>query len=162
MLAQHLHEPDIPGRLVPPDNWHLTVRFLGNVDQIAMERLMATLDQSGLGQPFAIALGELGAFPRPAKASVVWLAVDQGRERLIEVNKIAEEASQEVGLAADERPFAPHLTLSRIRPELDVRPALASYRPMPFRWTAAELVLYETRTAAGGAVYQRLETFPFG
>ena len=161
MLAQHLHEHQIPGRAVPPDNWHLTVRFLGNLDQVAMERLIASLDEADLGQPFDIALGDLGAFPRPAKASVVWVALASGSERLAELNEIAEEASQAVGLAPEERPFAPHLTLSRIRPELDVRSALASYRRMPFQWTARDLVLFESRSGRGGAVYQALERFPF-
>ena len=147
---------------MPPVNWHLTIRFLGNVDQIAMERLIAELDQADLGQAFEIVLGEMGAFPRPARASVVWLALDKGRERLSELNELAEEASQAVGLAPDERPFAPHLTLSRIRPELDVRPDLAAYTPAPFQWTAVELVLYESHMGRGGAVYEPVEKFPLG
>lgn len=161
MLAQHLDQLRLPGRLVPPDNWHLTVRFLGQVEQVALERVVAELDQIDLGQPFEVALGDLGAFPRPAKASVVWLALDSGRERLIELNQIAEEASQAAALAPEERPFAPHLTLSRIRPELDVRADLASYRRVPFRWTAGELVLYESHLGRGGAVYEPVEKFPF-
>ena len=162
MLAGHLSEHQIPGRPVPPENWHLTVRFLGSVDQIAMERLLAALDQADLGSAFAIALGDLGAFPRPAKASVVWLALDKGGERLTELNEIAEEEAQAIGLAPEERPFAPHLTLSRVRPEVDARPALASYLRMPFEWTAGELILYESRAGRGGAVYEPLEKFPLG
>ena len=162
MLAQHLGEHWIPGRLVPPDNWHLTIRFLGNVDQIAMERLIAELDQADLGKPFEIALGDLGAFPRPAKASVVWLALDKGRDRLTELNEVAEIASQGVGLAPEERPFAPHLTLSRIRPEMDVRADLAAYMRVPFRWTAGEMVLFQSHMGRGGAVYEPVEKFPLG
>ena len=162
MLAQHLQQHHLPGRRVPADNWHMTIRFLGSVDQIAMERLNAELDQSDLGVPFEIALGGLGAFPRPARASVVWMALDRGQERLIELNEIAEVASQAVGLAPEERPFAPHLTLSRIRPEVDVRTDLAAYRPVPFQWTAGELVLYESHMGRGGAVYQPVEKFPLG
>ena len=162
MLTRHLHQHHVPGRRVPPENWHLTVRFLGAVDQLAMERLIAELDQTDLGRPFEMALGALGAFPRPAKASVVWLALDKGGERLIELNEAGEEASQAAGLAAEERPFAPHLTLSRIRPELDVRADLARYRRIPFQWTAGELVLYESRTGPSGVVYEPVERFPFG
>ena len=162
MLAQHLEQHPVPGRPVPPVNWHLTIRFLGNVDQIAMERLIAELDQADLGKVFEIVLGEMGAFPRPARASVVWLALDKGQERLSELNEIAEEASQAVGLSPEERPFAPHLTLSRIRPELDVRTGLAAYRQAPLQWTVGEMVLYESHMGRGSAVYEPMERFPLG
>lgn len=162
MLAQHLAHHHVPGRPVPPANWHLTIRFLGSIDQIAMERLVADLDQADLGESFEIALGEMGAFPRPARAAVVWLALDKGQERLAELNAIAEEASQAVGLPAEERPFAPHLTLSRIRPELDVRADLAAYQRAPLQWSAVELVLFESHMGRGGALYEPLEKFPLG
>jgi 2'-5' RNA ligase len=162
MLAQHLQQHHVPGRPVPPANWHLTVRFLGNVDQIVTERLIAELDQADLGETFEIVLGEMGAFPRPTRASVVWLALTKGEDRLSELNEIVEGASQAVGLAPEERPSAPHLTLSRIRPELDVRADLAAYEQVPFRWSAGELVLYESHTGRGGAVYEPVEKFRFG
>ena len=162
MLAQHLEEHQLPGRLVPPENWHLTVRFLGNVGQVTRERLLAELDQIDLGPAFEVALGDLGAFPRPARATVLWLALDKGRERLTELNALAEHSSQTVGLAPEDRPFSPHLTLSRIRPELDVRADLASYRRVPFQWTASRLVLYESHLGRGGATYQPVENFALG
>jgi RNA 2',3'-cyclic 3'-phosphodiesterase len=162
MLAQHLQQHRVPGRPVPPANWHLTIRFLGNVGQIVMERLIADLDQADLGERFEVVLGEMGAFPRAARASVVWLALAKGGERLSELNEIVEAASQAVGLTPEERPFAPHLTLSRIRPELDVRADLAAYRQVPFQWTAYEIVLYESHAGRGGAVYEPVEKFRFG
>lgn len=160
MLAQHLQDHPLPGRPVPPDNWHITVRFLGYVAQVTRERLLAELDQSDLGPAFEVILGDLGAFPRAARASVMWLALDTGRERLAELNARSEQSSQMVGLAPEDRPFAPHLTLSRIRPELDVRAELASYRRVPFQWTASELVLYESHLGRGGARYEVVESFP--
>ena len=160
MLAQHLEEHPLPGRPVPPHNWHVTVRFLGSVGQVTIERLVAELDQANLGPAFEVVAGELGAFPRPARASVMWLALDKGRDRLAELNALAEETSQVVGLAPEDRPFAPHLTLSRIRPEIDVRSNLASFRRVPFQWTAGELVLYESHLGRGGARYEPIESFP--
>ena len=160
MLGQHLGQNRIPGRLVPAANWHLTIRFLGDVGEVVTERLIAELDQADLGKAFEVILGEMGAFPRPAQAAVVWLAIARGRERLSDLNEIAEEASQAVGLTPEERPFAPHLTLSRIRPEIDVRADLAAYRPAPLQWTVGEVVLYESHMGRGGAVYEPVEEFP--
>jgi 2'-5' RNA ligase len=160
MLAQHLAQQVLPGRAVPPDNWHLTVRFLGDLDLVTQERLTAELDQSDLGSSFEIVLGEMGAFPRPAKATVLWLAVDRGVDRLIKLNEVVEEAVEAIGLPPEDRPYAAHLTVSRIRPEHDARNLIKAYGPMPFRWLADELVLYRSHLGRGGAVYEPLESFP--
>ena len=162
MLAQHLAQNRIPGRPVPPANWHLTIRFLGNVGEVVTERLIAELDQADLGNPFEVVLGDMGAFPRPGRAAVLWLAIARGRERLSDLHEIAEQASQVVGLTPEERPFAPHLTLSRIRPEVDVRADLAAYRRAPFQWTVGEVVLYESHMGRGGAIYEPVEKFLLG
>ncbi|MGQ0849717.1 MAG: RNA 2',3'-cyclic phosphodiesterase [Actinomycetota bacterium] len=162
MLANHLGSRPLPGRAVVPDNWHLSVRFLGGTDQLSEEKLVAALDQTDLGRPFDLALGEMGAFPRPVKATVLWLAVAQGMEKLSALNETVEELVRQVGFSPEERPFAAHLTLSRIRPDQDVRPVINSYEPLPFRWTATRLVLYQSHLGRGGAVYEALESFDLG
>lgn len=161
MLAQHLDPARIPGKPVAPQSWHLTVRFLGLTDDVTQDKVTAELDQSELGDAFVIQLGEMGAFPRPARATVLWLALTRGVERLTELHTIGEEVCVAAGLAAEGRPYSPHLTVSRIRPHQDVRPVIAAYQPRPFSWTAAQLVLFESRTGSGGTVYEPLEFFPF-
>jgi 2'-5' RNA ligase len=161
MLAQHLDPDRLPGKPVQPQSWHLTVRFLGRADELTQDKVTAGLDQSDLGDSFDIQLGEMGAFPRPARATVLWLALARGVERLSELRTIGEELSVAAGLEPEGRPYSPHLTLSRIRPDQDVRPVMAAYEPRPFRWTATELVLFESRLGRGGAVYEPVESFPF-
>ena len=155
----HQHLPALPGRPVPPQNWHLTVRFLGLVDEVTEERLCAELDQADLGAAFELRLGPLGAFPRPSRASVLWIGVDRGSERLAELNEISETVAQRVGITPEDRPYSPHLTLSRIRPEEDVRNLIETYESLPLRWKADELVLFESRLRREGAEYRRVETF---
>ena len=152
--------PRLPGRPVSPGNLHLTVRFLGDVDEVTRDRLEAALDESDLGGPFDIVLGEMGAFPRPAKASVLWIGLLAGRPQLMRLNAVVEEACEDAGIEPEERPYAPHLTISRIRPEVDVRPLLLSYRPEPIKWKATEMFLYESRVSRQGAIYNPLERFP--
>ncbi|MGI8518209.1 MAG: RNA 2',3'-cyclic phosphodiesterase [Acidimicrobiia bacterium] len=151
--------PRLPGRPVPSGNLHLTIRFLGDVDKVTRDRLSAALDESDLSGGFEVVLGEMGAFPRPAKASVLWIAIAHGRRELIALNGVVEEACDLAGLEPEDRPYSPHLTISRIRPEVDVRPLLLSYRPEPIKWKATELILYETRLDRG-TVYVPLEQFP--
>ncbi|MGH8925982.1 MAG: RNA 2',3'-cyclic phosphodiesterase [Acidimicrobiia bacterium] len=159
ILSQAL--PQLPGKVVPPENWHLTTRFLGFLDQVTAERLSGDIDQADLGSTFEVSLGEMGAFPRPLRATVLWLGVDEGRSRLADLNMICEEAAQAAGVPAEERAFTAHLTLSRIRPQQDIRAVIDAYRPMPLSWKADRVVLYESRLGRGGAVYTPLEEFPF-
>jgi 2'-5' RNA ligase len=156
ILAEHLGL--LPGKPVPPANWHLTVRFLGNTGTVLEEKVTAALDQAGLGGSFEIGLGEMGAFPKPARATVLWLAIARGEGSLAQLHEIVEGEVVRAGFEPEERPFAPHLTLSRIRPHQDVRPLIAAYQPIPLRWRATDLVLFQSR--AGGRVYEPVETFP--
>lgn len=159
VLAQGL--PRLPGKVVPPSNWHFTTRFLGWVDELTEEKISAELDQAHLGPGFDMELGEMGAFPRPARATVLWLGLTRGLSRLTELNAICEEAAQRVGLVAEDRPYAAHLTLSRIRPHQDVRPVIEAYRLVPLKWRADRLVLFQSTPGRGGAVYTALTHFPF-
>ena len=158
MLAQHLGSRPLPGRPILPTNWHLTVRFLGDTDQLSEEKLVAHLDQADLGGDFVVSLGEMGAFPRPARANVLWLAVAGGGDRLAELNQVCEDAAQAAGFAPDDRPYSAHLTLSRIRPDQDLRSFIAGYQPMPLRWNAGQLVLFRS-VPDGGLHYDPIERF---
>lgn len=165
MLAEHLASVPmgarpLPGTPVNPRNWHLTLRFLGHIEEIVREKITAGLDQSHLGASFEIELGEMGAFPRPARATVLWLGLTRGLERLSELNATCEEICQAAGLGPEDRPYSVHLTLSRIRPHQDVRSVVERYEPQPFGWTATEVVLFESHLGRGGAAYEPVEVFP--
>ncbi|HKX74120.1 MAG TPA: RNA 2',3'-cyclic phosphodiesterase [Acidimicrobiia bacterium] len=157
MLSQHLSRWEIPGKVVPPANWHLTVRFLGWTDPVKGEVVTALVDQAGRGGPFRLTLGALGAFPRATRAGVLWLGLDRGEEGLAALNRVVEEAAQTAGFQPEERPFAAHLTLSRLRPPADVSALIDDYEPREFRWQAQELILYDSRP---GPVYVPVERFP--
>ncbi len=158
-LADTLRGIAIPGRPVPPENWHLTLRFLGGIDRVTCERLLGAIDQTGLGGRFRIALRGLGAFPRPSKATVVWLGVAEGRERLEDLADIAEEAAVDAGVAPEDRPFRPHLTLSRVRPEEDVTELVETGADLGIGWRCESIVVYRSHLGRGGARYEPLETF---
>ena len=156
MLAQHLDLWTIPGKVVPPDNWHLTVRFLGSMEEIRSEILTGLLDQANLGPPFDLVLGEMGAFPKSSRANVLWLGVDDKGHGLVRLNRVTEETCREGGLSPEERPFAAHLTLSRLRPPENVVDLIESYDAQKFRWTVEELTLLETKP---GPRYEEIERF---
>jgi 2'-5' RNA ligase len=159
-LVERLDGVAIPGRVVPPENWHLTLRFLGWVDQVGYERLLGALDSSDLGSSFRMGLGALGAFPRPSKATVVWVAVTEGVDRLEELAVVADEAALDAGFEGEERPFRAHLTLSRVRPQEDVSRLVDGFAEVGLSWRCETVVVYQSHTGRGGPRYEALETFP--
>lgn len=158
-LAEKMTTLAVPGRLAPPENWHLTLRFLGTIDRVTYERFLSALEVADV-DPFEIGLGGIGAFPNLRKATVVWVAVENGREGLATLNEIAEEAAQSAGLLVEERPFHPHLSLSRVRPPADVRSLEGVL--IELGWRCDRVVIYRSRTGRGGARYEPLETLRLG
>ncbi|HSO50875.1 MAG TPA: 2'-5' RNA ligase family protein, partial [Acidimicrobiia bacterium] len=49
-LADRLLQVELPGKVVPPESWHITLRFLGNLDEVVYERFLGLMDTSDLGQ----------------------------------------------------------------------------------------------------------------
>jgi len=162
-LAAHLmavrKDQPLPGKPVPPPNWHVTLRFLGPTDDVAYDRLLASLAEADFDEPFSVTFGGLGAFPRAARATVLWLAIEGGSDRLERLASHAEHATQQAGFAPEDRPFHAHLTLSRIRPHQDVRSLIEEVAPFPMPLPVERLVLYRSHLGRGGARYGELESF---
>jgi RNA 2',3'-cyclic 3'-phosphodiesterase len=156
-LAVRLGRVDVPGRLVDPEDWHVTLRFLGRIDQVTCERFVHGLSAVAGVAPFRITLDRLGAFPNPRKASVVWLGIGRGVDGLSTLNEVAEEAAVSAGLDAEDRPFQPHLTLSRVRPPADVTGLIGG--DVGLAWNCDRVVVFESSPGTPGPRYRALETF---
>ena len=145
----------IPGKRVPPSNWHITLRFLDTVDRVTYERYLSALDPPA-ETAFWIALDGFGAFPKPGKATVLWAGVGDGATQLAMLNEQAEEAALSAGLLPEERPFHPHLTLSRIRPPADVRSLVDE--ELSLSWRCERLVVYRSHLGRRGVTYEPLDS----
>lgn len=144
----------LPGKPVPPANWHLTLRFLGATVEPARDRVLAFLDEDALTLPFVLGFEALGAFSRPARATVLWMGVRRGTEELAELAGRCEQAAQAAGFDAEERPFHPHITLSRIRPWQDVHKLVEEVPAFPLSQEVDRITLYRSLLGRGGARYE--------
>lgn len=150
----------LPGRSVVPENWHVTLRFVGKVAETDLERLVGGLDQAHLGAPFRLGFGGLGAFPRTSKAAVLWVGITTGAAELEALAAEVESVCADVGFMPEERPFHPHLTVARIRPPVDVEAAVVAMPTPRLRQIVDSIVVYRSHWQRGPARYEELARFP--
>ena len=146
----------LPGKPVPPENWHFTLRFLGSTAPDARDRVIQRLKFAGCGAAFNIRFSELGAFPNAGRARILWLGIDEGVERMMQLAAIAEASARGAGFAAEAREFTPHLTLSRIDPPTSVKTLLTSKPRFGTSMMVDSLILYRSRLGGGPARYEEV------
>lgn len=154
-LAERIATMPIPGKVGPAENWHITLRFLDTVDRVTYERFLAGMDPVA-ETSFDVRLDGFGAFPKARKATVFWAGIGAGSAELSLINEQAEEAALGAGLSPEERPFHPHVTLSRIRPPVDVRHIVDE--ELAFSWRCQTLVMYRSHLGRGPARYEPLDS----
>jgi len=152
----------LPGKPVPPENWHFTLRFLGSTSDEARDQIVERLESATCGAPFSIRFSQLGAFPNPKRARILWLGIDEGAEQLIQLAAIAEGTARSVGFAAETKPFKPHLTLGRIDPPVTVAKLLGTKPRFGTRMTVDSLILYRSHLGGGPARYEEVVKIRLG
>jgi 2'-5' RNA ligase len=107
---------EVPGiRWLPPAQWHVTLLFLGDVDDARVPELGQALSRAtACSGPFELALGTLGAFPSPGRPRVIWIGLQGDLQALHRVQAaVACDAAPWIH-RPDPKPFHPHLTLARV------------------------------------------------
>ncbi len=108
-----LRAAHLPVRWVREDAFHLTLRFLGEVEDERAAPLQEALAGAVRGaRPFSVGLGGIGGFPSLARPRVVWLGVERHPALELLANDV-ERALMALGFEPELRPFHPHLTLGR-------------------------------------------------
>jgi RNA 2',3'-cyclic 3'-phosphodiesterase len=149
---------------VTADRLHVTVRFIGHVDADRADAVRQVL-ASPLGQvPFDLTLAGVGTFPPNGPPRVVWSDVTGGREPLLAIEQRVSERLAGAGIAAEERPYNPHLTLARVREAGGLRSValLETVGDATLGTTAVEAVtLFESRLSPKGPTYVALQRTAF-
>jgi RNA 2',3'-cyclic 3'-phosphodiesterase len=144
----------LPGaRWIDPENYHVTLRFIGDIDGMIANEIASTLFRVNR-KPFEVALQGLSSFggkkPRAVVASVV------PSRPLMELQAELERLMQRMGLDPEGRKFIPHVTLARLRDasNQDVADYLSVRGYFPTRvFMASRFVLFSSRSSVGGGPY---------
>jgi 2'-5' RNA ligase len=103
-------------RWVEPENLHLTLKFLGEVEMLEMPRLCEVVT-AAIAElpPFDLEMQGAGAFPSLERPRTLWLGIGDGEEAMIELHDALDKSLAELGFRPEQRRFKPHLTLGRVR-----------------------------------------------
>ncbi|MBQ75775.1 MAG: RNA 2',3'-cyclic phosphodiesterase [Gammaproteobacteria bacterium] len=132
-------------RPVPLVNFHITLAFLGNLDQRRLGQLTRAADEIRF-QPFALILDELGFWNKPG---LLWLGCKEPSPILLSLAKKTKHIANQLGFASDKRNYQPHVTLAR-RCE---SPPPAAIIPPCFTQEFSNFVLYESVSTRSGVRY---------
>lgn len=157
-------------RWVTREQMHLTLRFIGEVDDTMAERIARAVAAPLASSPFALALGEPGTFPGGQHPRVVWLGLSEGAAAADGARAEIERRLAALGLEPDERPFRAHLTLGRVRDPRrlggaaarGLRRAMDALAVAPTPATVDHATLYRSHLSPKGSRYEAIAHAFFG
>ena len=148
-------------RWMDPENYHITLRFIGDVDHTTANEVTDGLDRLAHSEAFRIRLSHLGVFggdkPRALYAGVEMNAT------LVRLQAAQERVLQRLGLEPEGRKFTPHVSLARLRgstPEDIARFMALAGRFEPLEFPVKRFVLFSSRDSVGGGPYLVEQSYP--
>jgi 2'-5' RNA ligase len=163
-LTLRLRTPEDGLRWSPPEQWHVTLAFLGHAEPRPLGDLQRRLKRLRL--PSAdLALEGLGSFENAGVLYAAVQTVGQLGTALLGLQAAVAEAARSAGFALEDRPYRPHVTLARSRNPAGRR-ALRSLtealarQPFETRWRTDEFLLYESRPSTSGSRYIVRQRYP--
>jgi 2'-5' RNA ligase len=151
------------------ENYHLTLKFLGDTPEESLPQIKAILADAARAHPvFELTLEGLKFFPDVKKPRAVLLGIQDGRP-LSALHKRLDTDLQPVGVPGDKRPFTPHLTLARVRRRTDptvaaeIDKALSQFKVDPLGpFKIDKIHLYQSELTPKGPIYTTLFSSPLG
>jgi len=114
-LRERLRRTGLDARWVASENLHLTLVFIGQVDDQAAEPFVSAVQRPFAVRPFWLRLGHCGVFPPSGPPRVMWIGLAEGGDPLRAVQEDVVGRLQPLGFEPERRPFSAHLTIARVR-----------------------------------------------
>lgn len=161
-LALSLKRGGLSGaRWIEPENYHITLRFIGDVDNATGNDVADALDRLSNSIAFSVRIHQLASFGGDRPRALV--AAVESNEDLMRLQSAHERVLQMVGLAPEGRRYSPHVTLARLRgtqPEDLARFLTEAARFQPLSFPVSRFVLFSSRDSVGGGPYVVEQAYP--
>jgi 2'-5' RNA ligase len=143
-------------RLVRAGQLHLTLVFIGEIPETRAAGLIEVMGADVPMAPFHVAFGGCGLFPPHGAPRILWIGALEGADEITALHGHIAGRLKQLGVAVDERPFAPHLTLGRWRQRARRRPLLPDDVEVVARIQVERVTLFESRLSPAGPTYTAL------
>ena len=158
-IADEKSDPDVL-KWVNPENWHVTLIFLGNTMETIIPQILELIERLFAGiQSFSTNLNGAGVFPNSNNPKVFWLGIENLQLLIPAQIRLADALKQE-GFSLDNKPLKPHLTLARIKnsaTRIMIDSLIDRYEDFNFgSVTIDRVILYESISTPDGPVYKPL------
>ena len=148
-------------RPIGPEKIHLTLKFLGDVAEGDLSRVMHALEPvRERHEPFEVSTSGFGAFPSERRARILWAGVGEGSGPLRAVAQSVDDLLEPAGFGREQRSYVPHLTLGRARGR-QAKLEGGSVSSPTLRFTVSGVDLVESVPGEGGVTHSVLETYSF-
>jgi 2'-5' RNA ligase len=147
------------------ERWHITLAFLGEVNEETLPGLLPRMERAALRhRAFSLSLAGGGAFSSATRANVLWCGLSGDGKALGDLAMSVSAGARRAGAAPDEKKrFRPHVTLARCRAPVDARAivaALSGYQGPP--WAVKEIYLVRSTLGGSEPRYETQETWKLG
>lgn len=165
-LVERLASTGADVKWVEEENFHLTLKFLGEVEPVRLAPLGEALSRAAAQMaPFRFTAAGTGAFPSARRPRVIWVGVEEGKEELRDLAGRMDRALADLGFPPEERPFSAHLTLGRVRSPKGMEELVRALGAATFEGrevAVREVVLFQSVLGRAGPVYTPLGRYPLG
>jgi len=152
----------LPIKWVGDQNLHLTLRFLGHVQEEPLAQVRNNLENCKLNA-FELRTAKLGAFPSDRAARVIWIGLSGELQKLISLQDCVEHAVGDLAPHEENKPFNPHLTIARCElraPDREyVRRALSEVAVDEVAWAVQSFELMKSSLSPKGATHTQLAQY---
>lgn len=165
-LLRELRSVQARVRVVPSENLHITLKFLGEVEEGLVPSIVHAMEESAkMGAPATVVLRGTGAFPSFRAPRVLWVGI-AGGEVMVQVAEKLEERLRDLGFPREKRPFSPHLTVARVKGpkgKEELAGVMESHGDEVFgEQRVGEILLKRSELTPQGALYSDVASVPLG
>ncbi len=158
-LIQEQRKKNLPIKWVEFENLHITLKFLGEIDEKKLDSLLPILTTISKGtKRFSIGLENIGCFPSIRNPRVLWIGVSIGAEELINLAIEIESNLNKIGFKKEGKKFHPHLTIGRLKTPCKVEDILNQTIKTDI-FEIKDFILFKSNLLPTGPVYEKLKVF---